>query len=360
MSYGDLRFLQNNKITAASMLTPASTAAGFVGGAGKVSGTGSALMYGAGSYTYTNTLLYVVQIDDISAGTEIGQATFRWRTSETTSGAWEATGVSTSTSLTALSNGVSVAFIGGSGSDFALYDSFKLEAQATFSVENLITFDRNILFRSGATYPIVINFGSPQNITAIAIFDHNLTGTGTLTLQGNTSDSWGSPAYSQALPITNPSIFYLNQTYAYWRIVPVDPAITYFEASHIFAGTYTRLTIANGAWGTPRTYGHRILSEENEWGVRRRQALTRQHSFSLSFPKSLSNTDFATLKTMQEALLDTDTGRVDPVIVHLFYDETDAAYLMHWDNIGAFERQYNSPEVNTSALQFSEVVRARV
>jgi hypothetical protein len=61
------------------------------------------------------------------------------------------------------------------------------------------------------TTSIVIDLGSDKKVTAIGV----LNSSATITVQANTSDSWGAPAYS--LNITEP-IHLIDQTYRYWRI----------------------------------------------------------------------------------------------------------------------------------------------
>ena len=52
-----------------------------------------------------------------------------------------------------------------------------------------------------ASENIVFDLGTATNITVFSMFTFNLTASATVTLQANSANSWGSPAYSQALTI---------------------------------------------------------------------------------------------------------------------------------------------------------------
>jgi hypothetical protein len=95
---------------------------------------------------------------------------------------------------------------------------------------------------------IVFNLGSAKKITCFSIFSFNLTSSATVTLQGNASDSWGSPTYSQALTIPTDAdsnviqriVFFLDQTFQYWRLTLADSgnAASYLDIGRIAAGEY--------------------------------------------------------------------------------------------------------------------------
>jgi hypothetical protein len=359
MAYGPLRFFDNNEITDGSMITPASQASGVVSGAKKTIGIASAIMAVTGTYTGLNDLFYTVQIDSTTPGTEIGQATFRWRTTATLSGSWEATGVTTSSSFLNLNYGVQIAWKVGTGQDVNEGDTWTFYATAVFGAAKLLSFDRNAIFRTGATFPFVIDLGSAQRITAFALLDHNLTSGGTLTLQANTSDSWGSPAYSQAVSNNNPAYLYLDQTYRYWRVVPVDVSLSYFQAGQLFLGTYLELSRINAAWGSVRGQNYILQKNISYTGLQRNKAYARQRTLDLDFPL-LRKTDFEDLVSMQEALIDLTTGDVSPLFVHLFSDESDTLYWMEWTNIDNLqETLYRSGWMQTR-MQFAEQPKTRI
>ncbi|MFQ5915639.1 MAG: hypothetical protein ACE5JS_20910, partial [Nitrospinota bacterium] len=139
---GKGRFLYNNLITGASMLTASSIWPGTVGTALK-EGTGSGSMTPAGAYSGVDERLYTVEID---LGGELGTATFRWR--KNTSSGWEASGVLTATTDITLEDGVKVRFAGGTGTDFVLTDRWTFKAVRFFAPGKVIDLDPDIPWRS--------------------------------------------------------------------------------------------------------------------------------------------------------------------------------------------------------------------
>ncbi len=99
-----------------------------------------------------------------------------------------------------------------------------------------------------ASENIVFDLGAATNITVFSMFTFNLTASATVTLQANTADSWGSPAYSQALTIATDAdgnvlqrlVYFLDETYRYWRVTFADSgnAASYLQIGRIAAGTY--------------------------------------------------------------------------------------------------------------------------
>lgn len=359
MAYGTLRFLYDNFVVTADMITPGSQASGVVSGGQKTIGVDSAILASAGAYSGVDDLLYTVQIDSTTPGTEVGQATFRWRTSDTASGVWEASGVTTTSTFVTLNYGVTIAFTSGVGQDFSIGDTWIFQATAVFGPGKLIDKERNTLYRTAATMTTVIDLGSAQNVTAFALLDHNITSGGTLTLQGHTSDSWGAPSYSQAVTVQNPAYLYLDETYRYWRIVPVDGTVSYFQCGELFVGAYTELIIPNADWGSLRAYNYILHENESYTGLLRRKAYAQQHRLTLPLGV-ISQPDVTTLITMQDALIDVETGDVNPLFVHLFSDEADSLYFMDWMNIGNFEQELFTYPYNRSSLQFAEQVKTRI
>jgi len=99
---------------------------------------------------------------------------------------------------------------------------------------------RKLIF-SGATAHIVIDLGSAQNVTAIAIADHNLgpAAGDTWAIEANATDLWIAPSFTAAAVrgwAGRIGIQYLNQTYRYWRITLSATAAA--QIGRIYAGTY--------------------------------------------------------------------------------------------------------------------------
>lgn len=233
-----------NLIIAASMLTPSTEKSGVVG-PGVKAGTGSAVAESGGAYTGPEDTVYTVEIDSISGGTEIGEATFRWKGGGTS---WEATGVSTSSGPLELSHGVSLKFSPGAGPDFALGDTWEFLAVKPFGRAKLLDLDRNTAWRTaGLDEPnfVVADLGEAQTVKAAVLGDHNFSSPATIKLQAHPSDVWDAPAFEQVLS-HHPGriVYFLDETYRYWRLVVSDGdnAEGYLRLGEFFLGSYLELS----------------------------------------------------------------------------------------------------------------------
>lgn len=137
---GKARYMYNNLAEAAS-LAISSVVAGRVSSVAPQK-TGSAVLVAQGPYTGQEGRAYTVQIDSVSPGNEIGQATFRWRRDDSAS--WEASGQATSASLVSQDNGVQIRWNAGAGDDFALYDLWNFLAEQVHSPAALVDGDPKI------------------------------------------------------------------------------------------------------------------------------------------------------------------------------------------------------------------------
>ena len=368
MAYGALRLLYNNLISAHTMITASSRANGKVSTPVK-DGSGVAIISVTGNFQGAFDLLYTLEIDSVAAGSEVGQATFRWRTSNTTAGAWEESGVLTRTSpayaLSAdgLGTGLSVSHTGKTGVDFVVGDQWQWDARATYGRERLLDRNRMPTWRAtgDTSETLTIDLGSIQQVTAFLLQDHNLTAAATVHLLGNSANAWGAPAYdSGALTVQDPLYLYLSQTYRYWRITLVDAANPdgYIEAANLFLGTYTSLTQVNAVWGSSQTDGYTLQNNSSEPGVFRRYAYAQQRKLALNFGEGVADGDITTLQGLQTALIDTTTHRVIPFWIHLFYDEADKLFLVDWEDIESWTHAYRSYlRHNNVSMALAEVVK---
>ena len=138
------RFIYDNLITSEGMLSVSSLKNGIVTAA-KKEGTGLATMTPSGNFTGETDLEYIVEIDSIGGGAEVGQATFKWSDG---GGTWDATGVLTSAVATELNNGAMIAFTTGAGADFVVGDTWYFKGINMFNASKLIDRDRDHVYRS--------------------------------------------------------------------------------------------------------------------------------------------------------------------------------------------------------------------
>ncbi len=216
-------FSKTNFIASAT-LEVSSKADGVVGYPLK-EGSGSAALVSDGRYSGPAGTLYSVEIDSVTVGRGIGQATFRWKRTDSSSG-WEATGRATKESIVTLDRGVKIKWVGGPGDDFKLGDRWTIETATPFGPAGLHDLNRDTVFRSGGLDGpnwIKADLGSAKRVRAVFVMDHNISPTATLTLQANSTDSWASPPYEQSLTHGKTRLgLFLDRTYRYWRLVIQD------------------------------------------------------------------------------------------------------------------------------------------
>jgi hypothetical protein len=139
-----------------------------------------------------------------------------------------------------------------------LYNNEVLNATITASSENpsydfTTAFNDTRLSRVGRTTAISSQwikfvFASAITIDYVAILAHNLTAGATVVLQGNSSDSWTSPTFTQSLTITDSIVqHFTSKTYRYWRITITDSsnADGYIEIGNVFLTTGLSWPAAN-------------------------------------------------------------------------------------------------------------------
>lgn len=123
------------------------------------------------------------------------------------------------------------------------------EASDLLGGENIAHEFRSKPWRTGtssAPETIVIDLGSAQAVTSVILLDHTLTsGDSAIALEGNTADSWGAPAFSQALTWVSGTIAqtFSTQTYRYWRIkFTKSSAAEARSIGRVFLGPYLQPT----------------------------------------------------------------------------------------------------------------------
>ncbi len=165
---------------------------------------------------------------------------------------------------------------------------------ASFPLSNLNDPRRTKVFRTTSNSGnIVFDFGSAKAIDSIFIVGNSQTGLGinSLTLELNSSDSWGAPAFSQVISLSsefNQGIAsFTSQTYRYARIVFTSSA-SFCEISKLFIGQAIDLDRGPSFnW----TYKSEDLSKvtENRYAQKFVDIISRRKRLSLSL--SLLNKD---------------------------------------------------------------------
>lgn len=384
--YGDSRFLDHNFLSDEIInaeITASSVGTGVLSGAQK-DGTGSARLIVTGEFSGTESLVYTVQAHDVDAGNSVGQALYRWRKSSTAEGYWDATDITTHATPQVLDNGVYIQAASGTGNDFEEEDSWYFRAIATWQTAHMIDLNRGTVHRSDSledpnTY--TIDLGDALNVTVFALYDHNIatyyglvdvdgnplydvdgaelvTPSGSITLEANTSDSWGSPAYSQSLTITEDLlVFYLDQTYQWWRVSIQDygTPLGVIEIGEMYLGDYFELE-GNADRGSSEELDFFVQGERSPQGILEQQVFAEQTRMNLSY-ENITNDEIDTLKTFLRTLYDVDTGETKPFFFHFFNDEDDTFKLMRWR--APMPRSFNFVDQNTTSLVLEEEPKSR-
>ena len=144
------------------MLSVSSLRNGIVTSA-KKEGTGSAVMTPSGNYSGATDLEYIVEIDSIAGGAEVGDATYRWSDG---GGTWDASGVATAAAPTLLNNGAYISFASGSGADFVVGDRWYFKGINLFNAGKAIDRDRDHSYRSAGLDSMVIETEGLLYLTA--------------------------------------------------------------------------------------------------------------------------------------------------------------------------------------------------
>lgn len=322
MSY----WLSNENFVTRATVTVSSTAAGQIGHPLKL-GSGAAAAVTGGQYVGPERS-YTVEIDSLSGGSEVGQASFRWRTSDS-DGIWEETGRVTAESLIDLSDGVRLRWMGGAGQDFFVGDQWSFWAASPFGPSNLYDLNRDTVWRSaGLDGPcwIGLDLGRAERVTAVCLMDHNLTDMASLTLEGSTDGNWVEPAYSAGLTVSRPHAgLFMDQTFRYWRLVIDDSGNEdgRVEAAEFFLGDgfnpemimvdgprkqidavnigYLPREITRAEFIAPTG---RAMEEIRDWFSRLTACQRREEAFFLFCPDAGAVAPEIQLATMEKRILD--------------------------------------------------------
>ncbi len=313
---GKARFLYDNVITDESMLSVSSLRLGLVTGALK-EGTGSAVMATSGLFSGPSDAEYIVEIDSIAGGAEVGQATFRWSDG---SGVWIATGVVTSASPITLNHGISIAFTAGSGADFVAGDKWYFKAVNLFGAGKMLNVDRDQRYRSAAlespnTITIDLSGIADPTFDSIILFDHNLTDAGTIHFEADDAATFdsnaGSPQFSEPVTWASEKIvhyFSASQTKNYARLKITDTGNPdgYIEIGGLYLGTYLELS-RNYSEGYGQDNEFLMVSNVNPYGVERDRFFNKRQTFTFDF-NAMTAADVASIAALVTAICRRSTG----------------------------------------------------
>jgi len=221
---GKGRWLYDNYITSAGMITLSSAQNGQVGRT-VPQALGGAMLWAQGRYTGDDDRKYEVQIDDVASGAAIGQATFAWR-SDLDDG-WREQRQPTSSIPRELEDGVMIKWNSGQGDDFVKGDrwtflAMRLNGRAALAADDP---DRQWRASGCALETISVDLGQTRAVGAMILGHHNLSDQAQALLLGNDTDQWSAPALVQTLNLTQPHLVcFPESSHRFWRLELRDPA----------------------------------------------------------------------------------------------------------------------------------------
>lgn len=165
------------------------------------------------------------------------------------------------------------------------------ENNAQFPSSNLKDDRRSKVYRSlTSSCNIVFDFGSVKDINAIAIVDSKQSSFGftTATIELNSTNSWGSPAVSQALTIDSQTGWVnfnwsATQSYRYARLVLTNPTAP-IELSKLFIGKDTFIEGVCFSYPINFRYNNRSSVVVNRYGQKFIDEILSQKELSGQIP----------------------------------------------------------------------------
>jgi len=344
------------------MLTVSSLRTGIVTSA-KKEGTGSAVMTPSGAFSGATDLEYIVEIDSIAGGAEVGQATFKWSDGDST---WDASGVTTDDDPVLLNNGIYVAFATGTGADFVVGDKWYFKGVNLFNSGKMITRDRDDVYRSaalGTPNTITITLTAEAAADALIIFDHNLTSAATITLWGDDAATFDSDGGAAQLIETvtwaaDKILHYLtttDRTKKYWQLRITDAANPdlYVEIGEIFLGSYMELS-RNYKEGFSKGFELLFDSNRTPYGVTKKRFYNRQRTFNFEFGCIMA-ADITLLETMIDAIAIRSTGQLKP----FWFNDDSAILANNWlVDVTEIPEEHNTRSFYNTVLTLTEVMRS--
>jgi len=166
--------------------------------------------------------------------------------------------------------------------------------------------DENIVFDAGS--------GNTIDFNSIGIVNHNFTSSATITIQGNATDSWGSPSFSETVTWVDYLIYqFLSSaaSYRYARIRIQDATNTdNLQMGYFTIGTYLQMPgFTSDVKITDKTVGNSYITQSGQMGGAKNFSF-RQITVSM---EDFSNTQRQAIRTLVQT-----NGDFTPVLAVLW------------------------------------------
>lgn len=309
---GRARFLQNNLITAASMLSASSNAPGRLSNTQK-SGAGAGTMATHGTYTGATDRDYLVRV---LTGGALGTATVVWSRDGGLS--FDPTPLATATTPVTLEDGIAVIFAAG---PFLAGDVWAFRAYRPHGVARLLELDPNTEYRSaaGVADPIdlVVDLGAAAAPDTLILGGHNLTAAATIALHGDGDAAFGSLDVEDAVAWARGALVHdlttTPRSCRHWRVRIADPDNPDGELriASLFLGTPTALSknVAPGVTRGVVRFGER---DRTVAGLPNGSVNAVAEAFTFEW-LLLHDADRTVLRDVTAAMVDAELQRLRPV-----------------------------------------------
>lgn len=302
-----------------------------------------------GTYTAATEKDYIVEI---TTGGDVGVAIFKWSDD---GGATYTTGVTTSASPITLSNGVTVTFTTGSGTDFVVADQWTFKAFVPNGRGALLALNPNLEHRSASALvqlQYTVDFGQAVRPLVLVLHEHNFTGTSYIRLRANTSASWSSPPLNETITWRAKTIRHYVQTsaalYRYWNVFidNIGNPDSLYRLSNLYLGLYTELTRSYDV-GDVRRYARRGNRSMMQQGLFMGGILATANEFDLDY-RTMPDVDRAALLASWDTTNDVAARKVYPFFFDPDHDE-DEALLCEWSEMteiatsGRYRSHFDAP-----------------
>lgn len=197
---------------------------------------------------------------------------------------------------------------------------------AAFPVENLYDKRPGKPFKFTTTSGnIVIDLGSAQSVSAIALINHSIPAGASAYIEGHTSDEWSDPDVSEEIVVTavNTHKTFTAASKRYWRLV-VDCSTVTAKIGELILGNAVDLS-QNYNWEWPDGHHWLNVNAATEFSQRWSYHRTKTRSYSLSF--AVNDTTKDEILTLLNA---TNGGAIPFVFIN---NDDEAVYVTADDNL---------------------------
>jgi hypothetical protein len=237
---------------------------------------------------------------------------------------------------------------------------------SAYPINNLYDKNPAKAFKLDATSgSIVIDFGSAKTVQFVAIIHHNLdVALSGVAIQGNSSNSWGAPAFSQTITIpayeldgfpVNPfiDISGTSPSYQFWRLNFGTPNSVKIQLGQLWIGALKRSFSPNNfEWGYDEIVERMLIDLKTDYDVSTIYDLgAKIRSWSPTLMTTVPGVD------QFQQLWDACHGRALPMIVVIDPTINDARMVRFSDPIRTITR---TPGIQTIKFGWREVSRGLV